>query len=98
MSNPGEIHVNFGALEAGQAGINKTYGSLQATLDQLESDLKPMIETWSGDAQQAYLVNKQQWDQGAAALAQVLNNIGRAVGDANENYQATHQATKQIWT
>jgi early secretory antigenic target protein ESAT-6 len=93
-----EIGVNFEALQTGQAGIQKTYTSLQATLDQLETDLKPMIETWTGAAQEAYLTNKQQWDQGAASLAQVLQNVGRAVGDAHENYQTTHNATKQIWS
>jgi WXG100 family type VII secretion target len=92
-----EIAVSFESLQAGQAGIQKTYTALQATLDQLETDLKPMIETWTGAAQEAYLVNKQQWDQGAAALAQVLQNVARAVGDAHENYQATHNATKSIW-
>lgn len=94
----GEIHVQFESLQAGQAGIAKTYSALTATLTQLESDLKPMIETWSGDAQAAYLVQKKNWDDGAEALAQVLNNIGRAVGDAHENYTATHKATTNIWS
>jgi len=94
----GEIHVQLEALQAGQAGIAKTYGALQATIEQLNSDLNPMIESWSGDAQQAYLVQKKNWDDGANALAQILQNIGRAVGDAHENYQATHNSTKQIWS
>jgi early secretory antigenic target protein ESAT-6 len=94
----GEIHVSLEALQSGQAGINKTYGALQATLEQLNSDLEPMIQSWTGTAQEAYLVQKKNWNEGADALAQVLQNIARSLGDAHDNYHATHQATKQIWS
>jgi 6 kDa early secretory antigenic target len=94
----GEIQINFQALSAGQAGIGKTFGQLQATLDELEADLQPMIETWSGAAQEAYLTCKNRWDAAALELAAVLQTVSRAVGIANENYQATHSATMQIWT
>lgn len=94
----GEIHVDFGSLQAGEQGIRSNYAKLTATLDQLESDLQPMINTWSGAAQESYLVCKKQWDDAAQALAQVLQNVGRAVGEAHANYESAHLATKQIWS
>lgn len=93
----GEIHINFESLQAGKAGIDNTFKRLLATLDDLEAGLQPMLDSWSGAAQEAYLTCKKQWDQGAADLAAVLNAVSRAVGTANENYEATHQATIQIW-
>ncbi|MCW2597156.1 MAG: family type secretion target [Jatrophihabitans sp.] len=94
----GEIQVNFQALQAGQDGVRQTYNRLQATLEELEADLKPMIESWTGSAQESYLACKRQWDDGARSLAAVLESVSRAVGTANENYRATHNATMQIWT
>lgn len=94
----GEISVNLGALQGGQAGIGQTFNRLQATLEELERALQPMIETWSGSAQDAYLTCKKEWDEAAQSLAVVLQSVSRAVGNAHENYTATHNATMQIWT
>lgn len=94
----GEIHVQFESLQSGQEGINKTFQGLTSTLDQLESDLQPMINSWSGAAQEAYLQCKKQWDDAAQALAGVLSNIGTAVGQAHDNYRAAESAAQNNWS
>jgi len=93
-----EIKVTFESLQAGQAGIQKTYSALVSTLEDLENQLKPMISTWTGAAQEAYLSCKAEWDGAAANLSQVLNSIGQAVGQAHENYQAAEQAARSNWS
>jgi early secretory antigenic target protein ESAT-6 len=93
-----EIHVNFESLETGASGIQGNYIKLQGTLEQLETALKPMLATWSGSAQEAYVVCKQQWEEASQALSQVLSNIGRAVGDANTNYQTAEGAALRNWS
>jgi len=94
----GEIQVNFEALQAGRAGIKQSFDRLQATLDELEAGLQPMLETWTGAAQEQYLACKKQWDTAAASLARVLDEVSTAVGTAHENYSTTHSATVQIWS
>jgi WXG100 family type VII secretion target len=93
----GEIHVQFESLQTGQQGIQSNYAKLTATLEQLESDLQPMIGTWSGQAQESYLACKKQWDDAALALSQVLNSIGQAVGQAHENYTAAEASARSNW-
>jgi WXG100 family type VII secretion target len=93
----GEIHVQFESLQSGEQGIRNNYAKLTATLEQLESDLQPMINTWSGAAQESYLVCKKQWDDAAIALSQVLNSIGQAVGQAHENYSAAENSARSNW-
>ncbi|PZS25276.1 MAG: WXG100 family type VII secretion target [Pseudonocardiales bacterium] len=93
----GEIHVQFESLQTGQQGIHNNYSKLTATIDQLESDLAPMVASWSGAAQEAYLAAKKQWDDAAAALAVVLNNVSQAVGQAHENYTAAEGAARSNW-
>jgi len=93
----GEIHVQFESLQTGQQGIQNNFSKLTATLEQLESDLQPMISSWSGAAQEAYLVCKKQWDDAATALAQVLAGIGTAVGQAHDNYVAAENAARSNW-
>jgi WXG100 family type VII secretion target len=93
-----EIKVAFESLQSGQAGIQRTYSSLVSTLEDLENQLKSMISTWTGAAQEAYLTCKQEWDTAAANLSQVLNGIGQAVGQAHDNYQAAEQAARNNWS
>ena len=93
----GEIHVQFESLQAGQQGIQNNYAKLTATIEQLESDLQPMIASWSGAAQESYLVCKKQWDDASVALSQVLSSIGQAVGQAHENYTAAENAARSNW-
>jgi 6 kDa early secretory antigenic target len=93
----GEIHVQFESLQTGAQGIHNNYAKLTATLEQLESDLQPMISTWSGAAQESYLACKKQWDDAAMALSQVLSSIGQAVGQAHENYTAAENAARNNW-
>ncbi|MDT0202158.1 WXG100 family type VII secretion target [Nocardioides sp. AE5] len=92
-----EIKVNFGSLEAGQAGILKAHASLVASLDDLESNLQPMLQTWDGEAREAYFQCKQQWDAAAAQMATTLQQIGQAVGTAQANYQGAENAAKNTW-
>jgi ESAT-6 family protein len=93
----GEIHVQFESLLQGQAGIAQTYSRLTSTLEQLEQDLNPMIQSWTGAAQESYMQCKKQWDEAAANLASVLNSIGQAVGQAHENYRAAENAAQSNW-
>jgi 6 kDa early secretory antigenic target len=93
-----EIQVQFESLLQGQAGIAQTYSRLTATLEQLEQQLQPMIQSWTGAAQESYLQCKKQWDEAAANLASVLNSIGQAVGQAHENYRAAENSAQSNWT
>ncbi|WP_375500233.1 WXG100 family type VII secretion target [uncultured Jatrophihabitans sp.] len=77
--------------------MQQLFTRLQGTLDQLEADLRPMIDSWSGAAQESYLACHREWSEAAQSLTTVLNTVGRAVGSAHENYSATHQATIQVW-
>jgi 6 kDa early secretory antigenic target len=94
----GEIHVQFESLQQGQAGIAQTYSRLTGALEELESKLAPMIQSWTGQAQQAYPACKKQWDEAAANLVTVLNSIGQAVGSAHDNDRAAENAAWGNWT
>jgi len=93
-----EIKVNFGALEAGQAGIAKTHGELVATLDELEANLQPMLATWDGDAREAYYQCKKEWDSAAEQMNTTLGQIGQLVGTANQNYRQAETTATNNWS
>jgi WXG100 family type VII secretion target len=92
-----EIHVQFAALETGQQAISERYRQLEAALSDLERDLAPMVSSWTGAAQQAYLANKRTWENAAAELAQVLQAISVAVGQAHDSYVAAERTAYSMW-
>lgn len=93
-----EVRVDFGALGTGAAGIQATYRSLDGTLQNLESQLAPMVTSWTGDAREAYFVQKKKWEDASAAMALILQQMGQAVDQANTNYQAAETSNRNLWS
>jgi 6 kDa early secretory antigenic target len=92
-----EVHVRFEALSSGAAGIVATHRALQGTLDNLEAELGPMVNSWTGDAKEAYFQQKQKWDDASRAMATILQQMGQAVEQAHGNYTAAESANRNIW-
>lgn len=91
------VEVNFEGLQSGGDGINGVYRSLVGTLENLESQLSPMLNTWSGDAKAAYFAQKKQWDEAAQALGTILAQIGQAVHGAHDNYHSAEKNNQGLW-
>ncbi|MGH3450019.1 MAG: WXG100 family type VII secretion target [Haloechinothrix sp.] len=81
------ISVNYGALQVAADDIKGTTTQVNGILDQLKSDIAPLVNTWEGEAQTAYLAKQAQWDQAAEDINKVLASIGTAVNDALGRYQ-----------
>lgn len=90
----GENHLQVDSFEAGAQRIRNHYAKLTATLEQLDTDLRPMLASWSGAAQEAYTTSKDQWDTATQDLSQILNTVGQAVATAHENSGAAEQADR----
>jgi len=90
--------VNFGALQGGSTGIMATYRQLRSTLENLESQLAPMVGSWTGDAREAYFQQKKKWDDASAAMATILAQMGQAVDNAHANYQSAENSNMGRWS
>ncbi|HEY1134064.1 MAG TPA: WXG100 family type VII secretion target [Nocardioides sp.] len=82
------IRVNHGSLEAASQDLVSTARGIEARLDQLESELSPLRSEWEGQAQQAYLTAKAQWDTAIAEMIALLESTGNAVQASNQEYRA----------
>lgn len=88
------IVVNYAALQTASDDIKDTTNQVNGILDQLKSDLGPLVESWEGEAQASYRQKQDQWDQAADDLNRVLASIGTAVQDALTRYQEGEQKTQ----
>ena len=92
-----EIKVTFGALETAQTDLTGAANRLASQLEDLKRFLAPMVATWEGQAATEYQAKQRQWDTAAAGLANVLGQIGVALGTANESYRQVEQANASRW-
>jgi len=53
------VLVTFAALAEAAQQIQSTYNNLNTKLTDLESQLKPVVSTWTGNASQNYQVQQQ---------------------------------------
>ncbi len=95
MSQPMEI--SYAALDQAADDVNKTGGELKALFDDLKSQLNPLISSWEGDGQAAYLAAQAEWDKGFDELNQLLAQIGGVLPQLREAYQSTEQGVTNLF-
>lgn len=91
------IKYNFGQIEVLRASLATTAATMLEEFRQLKSDIRPMVETWTGDTAAKYQVAQQQWDSSADSLASVLNSLAAAVGRGNDDMAETERAAGRMW-
>jgi WXG100 family type VII secretion target len=92
------IYVEHARLENAAAALRAHKRTFDDVLAQLESDLAPMIATWSGAARDLYLQKKAAWDRAALDLTELLATIGNLTQDAHRAYVATVDELVQMWS
>jgi 6 kDa early secretory antigenic target len=95
MVDNGLLLVNFGALQQGSADIQKALNTMQSQLSQLDSDARPLVATWAGDAQAAYQARQARWTAASDDLSNILRNIKVAVDESAQDYQDTERKAQQ---
>ena len=91
-SADGTISLSFGALQAAESQLTGNLATLRARLEQLESELAPLMQSWTGDAQAAYLIQKRQWEQAADDLALMLGGIVTGLANTNSDYTSAQRS------
>lgn len=93
----GMLVVNFAALQQAGADIQAGISGLQSTLSDLESAAKPLVETWAGDAKEAYQARQATWRQASQDLTRILADIKRALDESAQSYLQTENSNKAMF-
>jgi len=86
VATESSIALSFSALQSAHAQLSANLSALRARLDRLAADLQPLVQSWSGDAQAAYVVQKHQWEQAADDLARMLTAIVTGLANTSADY------------
>ncbi len=82
------IKVEHGKLDQGSADVMAAAKDIQTRLDNLEDDLKPLANDWTGAAKEAYREAKATWDKAIADMIVLLEQASANVDTSNTEYKA----------
>jgi WXG100 family type VII secretion target len=77
--------------------IHTTSARLNGALDELRAQIAPLQQVWTREAAEAYRVEQTRWEQAAAALNEILINLGNAVRDGSDEVAATDRSAANAW-
>lgn len=96
-SDPGMMNIQYETLSGAQTDLTAAYQAAFNTIQELEQRLNNGLKEWSGDAQQTYDEVRREWTKAFAHMAQVLQQAGVHMGNANDTYQAVERQNTSIW-
>lgn len=88
---------NGEALTQGAADLRLAYRGIRDELNDLQTALEAKLEQWDGDARSAYQDAKQQWNEGANGLNDILDRLNLAVDNIHNNYSGAERANQGIF-
>ncbi|MHC9291757.1 WXG100 family type VII secretion target [Mycobacterium sp. LTG2003] len=92
------LSYDFGEIEyTVRQEIHTTSSRLNAAFDDLRSHIAPLQQVWTREAAAAYQVEQARWNQAAAALNEILFNLGNAVRDGADDVAATDRSAANAW-
>ncbi|MDG4762748.1 WXG100 family type VII secretion target [Solwaraspora sp. WMMD406] len=89
-----EIRYNFAALNGAADNCKNASGNMVAELDNLKTGIQPLVATWEGDAQEAYLRRQTEWEAAADSLKDLLGRIENALRESAIRMQAREAANR----
>jgi 6 kDa early secretory antigenic target len=87
-----EIVVNFPMLHRAAEDIGSALKRMNSELDDLKRGIQPMVSTWDGGAQNAYLSRQSEWERASQDLSVLLTQIQGAVVKSAEIMQAREKS------
>ncbi|GJO47868.1 hypothetical protein DAVIS_01727 [Mycobacterium marinum] len=92
------LSYNFDAIEhTVRQEIHITSMRFNAALEQLRSQIAPLQQLWSREAAAAYQTEQFKWHQAAAALNQILVELGNAVRDGADEVAGADRRAAGSW-
>ena len=82
------LRVNHAGLDTAADDLARAVKQIDDRLNRLESELAPLRSDWTGNAQQAYVVAKTQWDTAMQEMKTLLADTSAAVVNSNAEYRA----------
>lgn len=93
----GAMKVDYATIHQASEDCKKTGGEIEALFDQLKSDLAPLTDSWTGDAQDAWTQRQNEWNQSLDDMKSLLARIATALPQIADGYQSTDSGITKMF-
>ncbi|MDL4772856.1 MULTISPECIES: WXG100 family type VII secretion target [Thermomonosporaceae] len=88
--------MNFGAMQQAYAAFQQKYAAMESELNDLEKSIEQKLGQWSDGAKDGYMQAKREWDNAAADIGKVMNQLGVVINSSSETGQSTVRTNQQL--
>jgi 6 kDa early secretory antigenic target len=92
------LHVNHGALDQAAQDLSNAVRGVDARMNQLEDELRPLQSDWNGQAKDQYAISKQRWNTAIYEMLTLLGQTSTSVSQSNADYIAADQRGAQSFS
>nr|VDG62374.1 ESAT-6 [Streptococcus thermophilus] len=91
------IKYAFNSISNTSQDILQSSREINGRLEELKAQLRPMVDSWDGDAAEAYQLHQSKWDAAAEELNEILTTIGNTVENGNSRMKSVNTAAANSW-
>jgi 6 kDa early secretory antigenic target len=92
-----QLAVDFRALEEGEAALRRSVDEIDAGLTELEGVVAQLLDTWTGEAAEAYRAAQHEWDKAVADMRQNIRDLHDLIVTAHGNHASAVRSNTGIW-
>lgn len=82
------IRVDHAALTQASGDLRASATRIRGRLDELDQDLRPLAQQWSGQARASHDAARSEWQRAMNEMVALLEQVSTAVHESNEAYRA----------
>ena len=90
--------VDHAALDQAAQDLSAAVRDIDARMNALENELRPLQSDWTGQAKGQYEISKQRWNTAIYEMLTVLGQTSTSVTQSNTDYIAADQRGAQSFT
>ncbi|MDI5979463.1 WXG100 family type VII secretion target [Amycolatopsis magusensis] len=91
------IVVNYETINKAAEDCTATGGELEARFEELKSQLAPLVDSWTGDAMEAWNQRQDEWNRSLDEMKSLLARIATALPQIADGYQATDKGVGNMF-
>jgi early secretory antigenic target protein ESAT-6 len=91
------LRVDFGSLAELTGGLLAAADALEGQLDELDTAIARIAESWQGEAHDRFHTLAGQWQGSSRDLHATLRKLHTVCRTAHGNYQAAEAASLRLW-
>lgn len=91
------IKVSYAVIEEAANSCKTAGGQIESLFEQLKSQLAPLTDSWTGEAQGAWHQRQDEWNKALEDMNALLARIATALPQISESYQSTDQGITKMF-